>query len=432
MFNVTFSLVGDNQGNYVVSTVDAISTIYEYVEPIAGIPQGNYEPIIQLIAPTKLQLAIVNGAYTPSEKTNIEFELAGSKNDLNLFSSIDDDNNDGYAAKLKINQSIIKTDSLWNLNALIDTDYINEDFRTIQRIYNAEFNRDWNLGLETGSQNITNFGNQLIFKSGLNLLHRDKGAASYQFEHLNYSDNFNGNRHLIGVNFNLNRWRIISNSSFLTATANETTSTFLRSYNQAVYSFNKAWAGTRIALESNEQIEKETDAFTPLSQRFQSYEVFTGIGDSTKIFAEIGYKYRTNDSIRNNTLQKVNTSNTIYLDSRIIQNNKTNLSLYANYRVLKDVDADKENEQSLNSRLIYGQRFFEQLIYWNTIFETNSGTLPQQDFIYVEVESGTGIYTWIDYNNNGIQELEEFDIYFGFQNFVYKIYLRIQISICFS
>ena len=410
LFSVTFSLVGDNQGNYVVSTIDAISTIYEYVEPIAGIPQGNYEPIIQLVAPTKLQLAIVNGSYTPSEKTNIAFEIAGSKNDLNLFSNIDDDDNDGYAAKLKVNQSIIKTDSLWNLNALVDTDYINENFRTIQRVYNAEFNRDWNLGTETGSQNITDFGNQLIFKTGLSLFHQNKGTANYQFEHLNYTDNFNGNRHILGVNFNLNRWRIISNSSYLTATANTTTSSFLRSYNEVTYSFNKAWAGTRIGIEDNEQQEKETDVFTPLSQRFKSYEAFAGIGDSTKIFAEVGYKYRTNDSIRNNTLQKVNTSNTFYLDSRIIQNNSTNLSLYANYRVLKDVDADKENEQSLNSRLIYGQRFFEQLIYWNTIFETNSGTLPQQEFTYIEVESGQGIYTWIDYNNNGIQELEEFEI----------------------
>lgn len=410
LFSVTFSLVGDNQGNYIVSSIDAISTIYEYVEPIAGISQGNYEPIIQLVAPTKLQLAIVNGSYTPTDKTDIGFELAGSKNDLNLFSNVDDDDNDGYAAKLKINQAIIKNDSLWNVSANLDTDYINENFRTIQRIYNAEFNRDWNLGLETGSQNIINFGNQLIFKSGVSLSHIKKGTANYQFEHLNYSDNFNGNRHIMGVDFNLNRWRITSNSSFLSATASTSTSTFLRSYNQVTYSLNKAWAGTRIGLEDNEQKERETLAYTPLSQRFQSYEVFAGIGDSTKIFAEVGYKYRTNDSIRNNTLQKVNTSNTVYLDSRIIQNAKTNLSLYANYRVLKDVDPDKEDEQSLNSRLIFSQRFWEQFVYWNTTFETNSGTLPQQEFTYVEVESGTGIYTWIDYNNNGIQELEEFEI----------------------
>lgn len=173
---------------------------------------------------------------------------------------------------------------------------------------------------------------------------------------------------------------------------------------------NKSWVGTKLAIEDNEQIEIATQTLTPLSQKFKSYEVFLGVGDSTKVFAEIGYKNRVNDSIRNNELQKVNTSNTFYLDSRLVQNKNTNLSLYANYRTLKYTDANFDNENSINSRLQFNQKLFEQIVQWNTIFETNSGTLPQQDFTYVEVEPGQGTYTWIDYNNNGIQELEEFEI----------------------
>ncbi len=68
------------------------------------------------------------------------------------------------------------------------------------------------------------------------------------------------------------------------------------------------------------------------------------------------------------------------------------------------------DENSLNSRIQYNQKLFDQLINWNTVFETNSGVLPQQDFTYVEVDEGQGAYTWIDYNENGIQELEEFEI----------------------
>lgn len=406
LYRVTFTQVGANQGDYILSSINAINNIYEYV----GTNQGNYAPIVQLVAPTKLQISVVNGSYKPTEKTIINFEAAGSKNDLNLFSGLDDANNDGFAGKFKITQNIFKKDSLWNLNAFIDGDYIQKNFKTIERLYNAEFNRDWNIENPLGNQQFT--------KTGLQLIHPKKGVINYQFEHLEFSENFNGNRHVTNINLHLNKLNINSNSSFLKASSNINTSTFLRSYNTISYGMKKSWLGTKLAVESNEQKDISTQTLTPLSQKFKSYELFFGIGDSTKVFAEVGYKNRVNDSIRNNKLQKVNTSNTFYLDSKLIQNTNTNLALFANYRTLKSKDdtidistsLNTSDEQSINSRLQFHQKLFKQLIVWNTIFETNSGSLPQQDFTYVEVESGQGIYTWIDYNANGIQELEEFEV----------------------
>jgi len=402
LFSVRFSLVGANQGNYLITSTNAIANIFEYVAPIAGVPQGNYEPIVQLIAPTKLQIAVINGSYEPTEKTKINFELAGSKNDLNLFSSLDDSNNDGFAGKIRVEQDLIKSDSLWNLTSFIDGDYIKQNFKTIEQLYNAEFSRDWNID--------SSLGNQQLFIAGMQLNHFKKGNFNYQFEHLNYSKNFNGNRHVVQTNLRLNKFNIRSNTSILNANSNINTSSFLRSYNLIKYNFNKGWLGTRFSIEDNEQKEKTTQELTPLSQRFKAYEVFTGIGDSTKVYAEIGYKNRANDSIKNNALQKVNSSDTYYLNSRIIQNNNTNLALYFNYRTLKSEDESIDKEESLNSRLQFNQKLFKQVVTLNTLFDTNSGTLPQQEFTYIEVEPGQGAYTWIDYNNNGIQELEEFEI----------------------
>jgi hypothetical protein len=57
LFNVRFTLVGTNIGNYIITNSATISRVYEYIPPVNGIPQGNYEPIIQLIAPTKVQVA---------------------------------------------------------------------------------------------------------------------------------------------------------------------------------------------------------------------------------------------------------------------------------------------------------------------------------------------------------------------------------------
>jgi hypothetical protein len=402
LFSVRFTQVGINQGNYIIVNSNAISNIFEYVPPINGVPQGSHEPIVQLIAPVKLQVAVVNGLYQPTEKTDILFELAGSRNDLNLFSDIDDSNNDGFAGKLTVRQQIVKTDSLWNMNAYVDADIIQKDFRTIQRLYRPEFNRDWNLE--------DPLGNQALLSSGLELVHPEKGIANYKFEHLNYSENFNGNRHNVLANLRLNQFNVYSTSSYLSNNSSASQSTFLRSFNRVVYNFKKQWVGTKLAMEDNEQRLKSNDSLTNLSQRFTSYEVFTGIGDSTKVFVEVGYINRVNDSLRLNRVEKVNTSNTYYIKSRIIKNKNTDLAIFANYRRLKQEDSSLKDDQSLNSRLNFNQKLFNNLIIWNTVFETNSGTLPRQDFTYVEVEPGQGAYTWIDYNENGIQELDEFEL----------------------
>ena len=402
LFSVRFTLVGENQGNYILINSNAVENIYEYIAPINGIPQGNYEPIVRLIAPVKLQIAVLNGTYKPSEKTDILFEFAGSRNDLNLFSSLDDGDNDGFAAKFRINQGIVRTDSLWSLNAYADADIINKNFKTIERLYRAEFNRDWNLE--------DPLGNQVLLSSGVDLIHPKKGSISYKFEHLNFSQNFNGNRHNLLANSRFGKFTVFSNSSVLNNKSNISTSTFIRSFNRVTYNFKKQWVGTKIALEDSEQRERATDLLTNLSQRFNSYEVFTGYGDSTGVFVEVGYKYRVNDSLRANEIKRVNTSNTYYLKSKIIQNQNTNLSLYANFRTLKNEDEDLDDENSLNSRLGFNQKLWNNLVLWNTVFETNSGTLAQQDFTYVEVEPGQGAYTWIDYNENGIQELNEFEV----------------------
>jgi len=402
LFSVKFTLLGNNQGDYIISNANAVTTIYEYVEPLNGIPQGNYAPIVQLIAPTQLQVAVLNGTYKPTEKTDIYFEVAGSKNDLNLFSELDDANNDGFAGKFRVNQYLVKQDSLWNLRAFFDADIIQKDFKTIQRLYRAEFNRDWNLENPLGNQNL--------LSSGLELVHPEKGIATYKFEHLGYSENFNGNRHIVLANLQLGRFNLFTNSSILKSEGELSNSKFFRTFNRLTYSFSEQWIGTRLASENNKQREVATDSLTGLSQKFSAYEVFYGVGDSTKVFAEIGYKNRANDSLRGDRLERVNRSNTYYLKSKLIQNTNTNLGVYLNYRTLKYQDQNIEDEKSLNSRINYNQNLFKQILQWNTIFETNSGSLPQQDFTYIQVDAGKGTYTWIDYNNNGIQELNEFEV----------------------
>ena len=59
---------------------------------------------------------------------------------------------------------------------------------------------------------------------------------------------------------------------------------------------------------------------------------------------------------------------------------------------------------------MYNDRYWDQLVQVTTAYETTSGTIAQQEFTYIEVEPGQGVYMWNDYNDNGIQELQEFEI----------------------
>jgi len=73
-------------------------------------------------------------------------------------------------------------------------------------------------------------------------------------------------------------------------------------------------------------------------------------------------------------------------------------------------DAAKPTEPSLNSRLLYNDNFWGQMVQTNTAYETASGTIAQQEFTYLQVNPGQGVYMWNDYNNDGIQQLQEFEV----------------------
>lgn len=402
LYQVKFSPVATNEGHYILSSNTAISAVFEYVSPIDGVPQGSFEPIIKLVAPTKLQMLVVNGSYTPNKKTTLNFEFAGSKNDLNLFSTIDDDQNNGFAGRLELNQVLIKKDSAWSLNTSLKSDYISDTFNTVERFNNIEFNRDW--GLEMA------LGNQQLFQTKTTLYHPKKGRLTYAYEHLSFTENYKGNRHLLKNTLHFKKATISTNASLLKSSAPTFDTYFFRGNAKGIYLFNKAWMGANLNFEDNQQHENATSTLTNLSQRYSAYESFVGIGDSTKIYTKIGYKYRKNDSVRNGKLSRVNNANTYYLSSRLVKSNNANLSVFANYRTLDYIDNVLEKEQSLNSKIQYGQQFSKNLIALNTVFEVNSGVVPQQNFTFVEVDEGQGFYTWIDYNDNSIQELNEFEI----------------------
>lgn len=394
LYSVTFTNVGTNNGDYEVDRTIATGTIYKYI----GQNLGNYNPIVRLVAPTSLQIFDVHTSYNPSEKTEIKAELALSNNDENLFSTINDDQNKKIATKISWEQVLLS--KKWNLKSKLDYKFIQNDFRTVQRFQNVEFNRNWNLLNPTGNQN--QIGAKFTLEKSKN------NFISYGFNHLNFSDNFNGSLHEIQSNLKHNKTSFKLHGSLLNNTSLLAKDRFFRVKSLVEQSFKKSWIGARINFETNNQKEKNTNNFRITSHQFKEYETYFGVGDTTKVFAKFGVNYRTNDSVKSNKFTQINNRKTFFVNSTLIQNKRTNLSVFANYRITNN--AFTANEKALNSKVIYNQRFFKNFLQLNTVYETSSGNIARQDFVYVKTEPGQGFYTWIDYNNDGVQQFNEFEI----------------------
>ncbi|MFO7702294.1 MAG: hypothetical protein R6V37_04805 [Psychroflexus maritimus] len=402
LFSVRFTNVGANQGNYVVSTDNAISRIFEYVPPQNGVPQGEFEPVIQLFAPERLQVGVVQSTYKNGEHSYVSSELAVSDNDENLFSNLDNDDNQGLAYKVETRQRVLNNQNNWNVDVFGNLDYIHRNYTSIERLYNVEFQRDWNL--------FNPDGNQRLIDLGTNVNHLEKGNLQYQFQHLDFSESFTGNRQVFNANFNFEKLTLVANASYLKTDGSVLDSEFSRANFFSVYDLGKPWVGAKFNYEDNEELNLAENQLTINTQRFKSYEVFTGVGDSTDVFVEVGYRFRENDSLRSNQLERVNRSNNIYLKSTTINTQSTRLDVFASYRNLQNSDPNLEDENVINSRITFSQTLLDRMLSLNTAYETNSGSIAQQEFTYVEVNPGEGQYVWIDYNENGVQELDEFEL----------------------
>ena len=402
LYQVSFSYLGNNRGDYFIATSLAAGRVYEYIPEKDGVKQGNYAPIILLVAPEKKQIFTVDANFNPGERTNISSEFALSNYDQNLYSDLDDDNNNGFASRINWQQIIL--DKKWKLSSDIDFEYIDKNFETVERFRNVEFSRDWNI------DRIFSFDKreQLFFAGSLKYKKDSTVIIDYSYENLQLGEQYSGNRNSLKAIMNIKNNSLYADGSIMTNKELLSENIFYRWYSTFVHQFSKSWIGAKVDYENNERRDPITQNLSNLSYRFSEFEGFYGIGDSTNVFIEFGYNYRKSDSLQTSELQTVNKVNTFFLKSKLIHNNNTDLSLFVNYRNINNLNS--ENESVLNSRIAYRQNIFNNFLNLQTLYQVQSGTLPQQEFVYVEVEPGKGFYEWIDFNENGIQELDEFVI----------------------
>ncbi len=147
-YQVNFSFVGYGRGDYQLQGFGK----YRFI----GTNNGSYVAKVLLYPAISQNLLDFNLKYTPLSFFEINQELALSHFDQNIYSGLDDQDNQGFAyqSSLKLKPDRIKYVGLLNLNGKFR--YVNPQFKNIDRTSEVEFNRKWDLkNISTVQEAIT-------------------------------------------------------------------------------------------------------------------------------------------------------------------------------------------------------------------------------------------------------------------------------------
>ena len=404
-YQITFSEVGQGNGNYIIDEYNALGKVFKWIAPDTInseiIRNGNYAPIKKLITPKKRQLINIGGNFNWANK-KITYELSSSNKDINTLSEKDNNDNIGFAGLTKLNIEN-KINDNWNLNQEYRIEAVEKNFNRIERFRAVEFERNWNI------QQLTIDDNQLISSGKFNLKHDENGQISYQLNSYIIEDNFNGNKNDLNINWN----KLISlkfKGSILQSGGIQKTN-FIRHKTDLFIPIKKIGIGFKDINENNKFYTFDT--LNNNSYRFYDWKVYLANTDSVKNNIQFYYQERYDWFKNQLELQKATKAISPGFNVSLIENKDFKINYNLAYRSLQIIDTTLTNinaENSLTSRLNYQLKLLKGGIYTNSFIELGSGLELQKEFIFLEVTSGQGIYTWNDYNEDGIKDLNEFEI----------------------
>jgi hypothetical protein len=207
---VGFTFVGQGNGNYIQSVNIANGRVYAWQAPIGGILQGSFEPYLLLVTPKRQQMVTAGFAMPIGKNKSLNYEIALSNNDPNLFSSLGGSHL-GLAHKVGYGHKIPFGKSKKNIfSATANLEYVQAKFRSLENYRNAEFARDWNVAF------VPKPANEYIASADLRASKTGSYEIFYGFSNFNRANNYNGLRHTAGGNAQWKQWNFRTINSITT------------------------------------------------------------------------------------------------------------------------------------------------------------------------------------------------------------------------
>ena len=407
LYRAVFTFVGAGNGNYVLANFNALGKVYRWVAPIGGAPQGDFEPARLIITPKQKQLISAGISYKLRKNLVFDTEVAYSKEDLNTFSKLDAGDDEGVSARSRlIGMLPLSRDSVptWTLVTRLEVEALQRNFKPIEQYRSVEFDRDWN------TRNKGYDGNQLASTAEAKFKHKKFGELGLEAAQFSIGNDFSGFKSRFFSTWNQNGFEANVDGSYLISKTNGDNQ-FLRHRATISQKFKKIKIGFKDDQEYN--TFRTGTGLEAQSYQFFDYEFFVASADSARFNYKFFYRARLDQ--RSDSIQLVDVANArnVGAEFGIKKSQTQRLNVIVNYRELKVENTNVLNqtpENTLLGRIDYELKLWKSALTLNTFYEIGSGLELKREFLYVKVNDGQGIYTWIDYNGDGIKDLNEFEV----------------------
>ncbi len=410
-YSLSFSELGAGAGNYVPEFNGANGKVFRFVAPIGGIKQGNFEPVMKLVTPKKQQLISVASDYQFNKNNLLKTEFAISNYDANTFSTKNGGDDRGIAARIQYsNIAVLNSARGLQLTSNIDYEHVQKKFKPLERLRFVEFSREWGLPLITApvDENI------LRFSTGLK--NKKTHALNYQFMSYQRSDDYKGVQNIIQHNIDVSGWTF-NNQFAITNFANAfDKGSFIRpviDLSKQLKQMRMVRLGFRYALEHNEVRNKQSDSITAGSFSFDTYSVYLKTDETKKNKYGLTFFTRADKYPFEKELQKGDRSYNVNFTAELLKSEKHQFLFNSTFRrldVYSETISKQKKDRTILGRAEYLIKEFKGFVTGNVLYELGTGQEQRRDFAYLEVPAGQGEYTWIDYDTNGVQTLDEFEI----------------------
>ncbi|MEW6701685.1 MAG: hypothetical protein AB1298_03110, partial [Bacteroidota bacterium] len=405
IYNVSFTYVGEGNGDYIKESLGK----YNFV----GIKKGSYLPLVFLPMPELKQLGNFSFTANIFEGVNLSTELSGSSWDKNRFSSMDDENNFGYARKIFLDVSPreinIGNTSFGKAGISFKDRFIQGRFASFDRINDVEFNRYYNLPQKISEDQILR---ELVF----NFLPVQDLSLYAKYGYIKQGDGFNSDRIFSQMNFSDKKNYQFDYTLDFVKSKNRTIGTkWLRQNGKAFYILGPFKPGIDFLFEDKKETLSPNDSLLLTSWKYSEAAPFVEYAYSSSIDLRASSSLREESFPLNGMMTKQSSTSTqqYQLNYRGLKEFTTSFSM--TFRNKKFTDDFKKkgygnNETILilsQSRFNFGDGFINGDLYYQAATEQTA----RLEKVFVKVIKGTGSYIYLgDLNNNGIAEENEFQL----------------------